>query len=395
LGRFSSQTTGRRRRGLLWVKSVSARDPYRRAAEKLAAQVGLYDVGDSSLGPGGTADIAWGYERYLQAALDTLADRDARLDGQLWARGAVLFLAGLFVRGPEFQDEFARRIAAISRDLRMDGASNAVAGRLIDFQLLLAPVLAARWTVLHFGPTVELITSDRGYALTSTPDGSEHAYVVPIDRHTALVVAPRSAGVPLFWREGSWSAQVEHRDAPDAEAPALNRAIAAFAIEAVFGSRRETVEAVAGQVGAAPRLSAGLFAGLDPVSHLYDYFRVLAALKVDPGEAAAAARGLDWSHISDADWTAPIIVELLFPERAKGGVSVGEGRIVVDLSYGIALREARREAKDPAMGALGMVDLSQLREGIGVPGAETAAAPRRSGVRGRLWRGLLGCRRSS
>ena len=400
LGRFSASTSDRSRKRNLWVFDTGTAEPYEKKAEKLAAETGLYDVDDGTLGPDATADVAWGYESFLTPALDTLSDAQAALDAQAWLRGVVPFVAGLFVRGPEFQEEFMQRIAPALPHIGVDPASNATAGRLLDLQTLLAPIMASRFCVLHFTESVDLITSDRGYALTGTPDGREHAYIVPVGRHVALTVVPREAGEPLRWKDGAWQAEVEHRGCADREAEQLNRAMAAFAIRAVYGPTREAVKAVGGVIGEAPAPSGGLFPALDPVSHLYDYFRVLAATTTGPEGAAAAASMLDWSLVRGQDWTAPIVVECLFPDRARGGVSVVGDRLRVDLGYGIAQRKVRKEARDPSMGALVLVDLARLRGGTGVPGAEVAAAtaaepdsPEPEAAPG-LWRRILSWLRS-
>jgi hypothetical protein len=374
LGRFSASTSGRSRKRNLWALGTGTAEPYEKKAEKLAAETGLYDVDDGTLGPDATADVAWGYEGFLTPALDTLSDAQATLDAQAWLRGVVPFVAGLFVRGPEFQEEFRQRIAPALPHIGIDPASNATAGRLLDLQTLLAPIMASRFCVLHFTESVDLITSDRGYALAGTPDGREHAYIVPVGRHVALTVVPREAAEPLLWKDGAWQAEVEHRVCADTEAPELNRAMAAFAIRSVFGPSREVVESVREEIGAAPAPSGGLFPVLDPASHLYDYFRVLAATTTGPEGATAAASMLDWSLVRGQDWTAPIVVESLFPDRAEGGVSVAGNRLRVDLGYGLAQRKARKEARDPSMGALVLIDLAKLRGGTGVPGAEVAAA---------------------
>jgi hypothetical protein len=55
------------------------------------------------------------------------------------------------------------------------------------------------------------------------------------------------------------------------------------------------------------------------------------------------------------------VVELLFPDRTRGGVSVRDGHISVDLTYGIEQRRARWQIGDSRMGALSQVDLDALK----------------------------------
>jgi len=221
VGRFSWDLSKRARSRPVWVRSVHAPRSYVSSASRIAGQIGLYDLSGDSLGSGGTVDIAWGYERTLPGALDRLVQRDG-LEGRLWVTALVPFVASLFVRGSEFQQEFATRIpAAVSRLVgEVDNATNA---RLIDLQVLLAPVMAARWAVVHLPASAELITSDRGYALTTTPLGELPSYVIPIDPRTALVVTPQRCGQTLVWSGERWIAEVAHFDAPEAEAQSLNR----------------------------------------------------------------------------------------------------------------------------------------------------------------------------
>ncbi len=363
LAEFSSDVSTPWRRRRLWVRRLDVADPYVKSAETLARERGLYDATSGplgeSLGPVGTADVAWGYERNLPAALERLHS-DRPLDGHLWLTTVVPFVAGLFVRAPGFQQEFTQRFPVGADELSGDVPNNATVARLIDFQLLLAPLLAARWTVLHFSTEVELVTSDRGFALTSTPLGTDPSYVVPTGRHTAVVVTPQICGQPLHLANGRWLTNLAHVHAQDIEGPGLKRAIGAFARDEVYGPTREAVTEASRQLGEAPTLGAELFESLDPASHLYDYFRLLSVLASGPCDAQSRADSLDWSTISESDWTSPVVIELLFPDRTRGGVRVEDEHVTVDLAYGVAIHKDRRRRGDFRMGALALSTLSNL-----------------------------------
>jgi len=276
----------------------------------------------------------------------------------------VPFVAGLFARGPEFQKEFAERLPAELREEspHLGEPSRATGARLVDLQLLLAPILAARWAVVHFADNADLVTSDRGYALTTTPDGGSPSYAIPVSRSAAVIVTPRDRGTPIRWSGESWVVDIEHFDATPGDAQALNDAIGAFTRQAIFGSSKEAVEKTGADLGKADRLTAGLFVVLDPASHLYDYFRVLIATADPPGPDRSLSEEIDWTKVSVDDWRAPVVVELLFPDRTRGGVSVRHGLISVDLTYGIEQRRARKQVGDIRMGALSHVDLDTLRQ---------------------------------
>jgi hypothetical protein len=247
-------------------------------------------------GPGETLDTAWGYESYVPRALDALERRDQPPDARDWLRGAVVFVAGLFARGPEFQEEFAERLPASLRQEspRLGSPDHATGARVVDLQVLLAPILAARWAVVHFADDEDLVVSDRGYTLRMTPGGGLLRYAIPVSRQAALVLTPRDRGTPLLWSGSSWVVEVEHFDADPGDAAALNQATGAFARQAVFGSSQHGVEQAGADLGKADRLTAGLFEVLDPASHLYDYFRVLIAIAEPPGADRSLNDEGDW-----------------------------------------------------------------------------------------------------
>jgi hypothetical protein len=115
LGRFSWQATKRARNRPLWVSSLETPRPYVSSASKIAGEVGLYDVTDGSLGADDSVDVAWGYERSLPQALDSLeAETRDPVDARRWRTAAVPFVAGLFARGPEFQQEFYSILIVVS-----------------------------------------------------------------------------------------------------------------------------------------------------------------------------------------------------------------------------------------------------------------------------------------
>jgi hypothetical protein len=350
---------------MVWTRDARAPRAFARRAENLASQIGLYDVKDASMGRGRTADIAWAYEAGLPGALDQLVNVARPLDGEVWTSTLVPFVAGLFVRGPNFQQLFQARFpddfdaaVVVSRE------DNATAARLIELQELLAPVMAARWTVLHFSESVDLVTSDTGWTAASTPIGD--SYVVPLDRHTALALTPAIRRRILRRTDTTWVAEVDHVRVDDNEAAGLRHALGAFAWHAVYGPTPDSVDEAAQDLGQAPQIGPGLFGaqgGIDLECHLYDYFRVVSAVASPVEEAQAAADNINWTTVSSL-WRAPVVVEVLFPERTVGGVQVDSG-ITVDMTLGLELRGVRRAHGDVWTGAKSLIELSRLAPTIG------------------------------
>ena len=359
LGRFSRDQSRPSRERPLWVRDNRSGTPFKSTADKLARVAGLYDYEDAHSTRRPRVDDAWGYESSLPDSLNALTDADAMLDGAAWASTLVPFVAGLFVRGTGFHHQFAERFPT-DLDTLLPGISvqdNATQARLIDLQLVLAPIMASRWTVHHFPPDTDLVTSDTGSA-AATVFG--HGYVVPIDRFTALVLTWKRRKQVLSWTGTHWVTPIEHVTGPEAAAAELRQAMGAFAEHAVYGPTKESVEDASVQLGSAPRIGPSLLGGaaggIDLGCHQYDYFRILSALHSVPADTQAAVDDINWSAVQ-ATWTGPVAVEVLFPDRTTGGVSVEGESVILDLAHGIRTRKARRAAGDFRTGAMFHADL--------------------------------------
>lgn len=316
---------------------------------------------------GDTADVAWGYEKGLTAALDALVRPG--LSGREWLSTVVPFVSGLFVRTPNHRKSDAE--ARVAQMRALPGWTGSVRdqinhSRLIDFQRLLAPTMVSHWTVVHFPQQCEIATSDTAVTFASTQDGE--GYVVPIDRHTAVVISMCRQRPILTWADGQWIANIDHRVLDVGDAVELNKAIGSHATAAVFGATSDVVHLAATELGTAVVVKPvllGDLASVDLGCHMYDYFRALSAITVGPDCAQAAADTVDWSTIDEDRWTGPIAVEVLFPDRTAGGVRVEGDSLVVDLTYGRLVRERRRAAGDFREGAMALASLALVRNNQG------------------------------
>jgi hypothetical protein len=189
-------------------------------------------------------------------------------------------------------------------------------------------------------------------------------YAVPLDPQTALALTICSGRPILTWVGDRWVATVNHFQVADSDIPGFRRAIGAFVRRTVCGPSRESVEESARELGNAPPVLGSLLGGqeIDLGCHLYDYFRVLSALDAPPTEAQAAVDTINWSAVDERSWTGPVVLEVLFPRRTAGGVSVEGEDIVLDLSFGSAFREQRRSRGDFREGVTTFMDLRSIRE---------------------------------
>jgi hypothetical protein len=125
-------------------------DTFQRKAGKIGYTNNLYRV--SRPMSAGNVDLdtvdgaVSGYETALPMMLDRL-DRCESIALQSWLRTLVPFVASIFIRGNDFAARFeARRVVQASGVSSSDNTNGA---RLIELQRLFAPVLCARWVVLH------------------------------------------------------------------------------------------------------------------------------------------------------------------------------------------------------------------------------------------------------
>ncbi len=303
LGRFSDVLTGRARRRPLYVADRRTSSTFTQSAENIACRPGLYDLPGPSDGWLGEHIDMWGYEVGLPAALDGLAVRDAHLDAGIWLQNLVPFVAGLFSRGPDLNR----------------GQNNQA--RIMAFQEMLAPVMASRWTVLHY-PNGHIVTNERGLAPIDTPVG--HGIAVPLDRSSVLLLTRCTRRRVATHRGDRWYTSVNHYDMSDTDGDGdgakLRDALARFAINSIFGPTQESVAIDPVLLGLDNADWPALVVNpsdCDLVCHLYDFFRVASAIRVRPDEAQAAADRIDLDAVLPT-WRSPIAVEFLFPERTRG-----------------------------------------------------------------------------
>lgn len=331
IGGFSSDTSFKSRYRPVWVNDRHTGTSEQRA-DDVAYVTGLYDLPDPNPAwLGDTIDL-WAYEDKLPTALRQL-ETSRVIDARLWIDNLVPFVAGLFSRGPDANSGQNRE------------------ARVMQFQEHLAPVMAAEWTVLHF-PNPDLPTSDRALAPVTISIGN--GYVVPLTNNSALLLAYRTAGQVAFWKKGRWYVRIPHAYATAADRRAVVDALAAFALSAVYGPTQESVAHIARKdIGAHNRVWPGHIVNdkvCDLICHVYDYFRVSAALQVAPDRAQAAADRADIAALTKR-WRLPVALVLTHSERTRGCVYAENDMLGLDMRLGVEIKRLRRQLGDSVRGS--------------------------------------------
>lgn len=273
IGGFAADTTGRSRERGVWVGRVGVAAPFKTKAENVGYRRDLYTLNESPYVGGETDPFA--VDRWLSAsegglpnAVRTLVDsrESCAISAHTWSLTLVPFVAGLFVRTPEFAVRFQLRMERLFgsawRDvMKHASADNTNLARIFEFQRLRAPVMWHRWTVIHFeGESPSLITSDVGYAPhMNTRDGAI-GYVVPLRPNAALGLSRQPGGVrevDIAWSGTEWITRIEHVDLDPSDASSLNDAIAAHAVEEIYGKTNAAIAAVLPLVGSGQGVAVG------------------------------------------------------------------------------------------------------------------------------------------
>ena len=315
LGGFSNSEERRLRKRTLWAARRHVGQAFRQSAENLGYSRGLYRL-EEPIGANNDVNFAWERsEAELPRAMEELAQaahRGTQIPARAWAK-LVPFIAGLFVRAPEFEARFEARM----EDLLGDGFSemlcpdNTQTARLFELQRLYAPVMHAEWKLLINTSRRPLITNDLGYMLMAGPapsgadtsakvaastDGlspGDIAYFVPLSRDIAAILRfVPDRRVIVWWDEqaADWWVDLESFEVNDEQVADANRDLAASGLVEIYGARRDVVMAAhAGFELHTPRCAPGgtFLADAGARDREMDFFKLLTVLGGELEEAVA------------------------------------------------------------------------------------------------------------
>lgn len=325
IGRFSADTTGPLRERPVFVLEPDKDNAAATKAESIGYEKDLYTLygAVNNQTPNAVDDVWALYEQRLGPALDELAKPGQKtISANTWLRVLVPFVTGLFVRGAEFGKRYEARptvkslygadSAFATPEWRSDNTNNS---RLIEFQRLLAPVMAARWVVMHTKGSHPVITNELGFTIFQPPDGSDPGIAIPIGPNTILGIIrtwPTHGRLVMQDRgTGQWRAFIDHRTLTENDQINFNEAMANISRGFIAGPDAVSLEPHK-EALARKKLKAELVEAFWPnplvrVAHEFEWYRAATAISKKSGNLTQAAmQDMDWDVIA-RDW-APMVI---------------------------------------------------------------------------------------
>lgn len=333
LGQFSSETTSPARERRVWVVRENMPTAHRTRAKNVGSINDFYRLRAVGGAPTDIVDEIWsGYEHRLTSLLGQLVRRGASVDANLWLRVLVPFVAGLFVRGPDFNRRFLSRIAPFG-DLTgeaMDTEEHVNQCRLMEFQRLLAPVLGARWVIMHTDGAPCVTTNEKGFAACMLPDSGGPAWSIPIGNNAILAIEPAPAGAArevVRYVGGNWIAPMMHVDLDPGDQRNFNESVAETATQFVVGANRTDVQEVQASLGQHPTQFDFLHAAWGEhrllVAHEMEWYRLVSAVSREPISRSVFAWPLNFEVLASG-WVPYMWLPTNLPDFASGLRSDGQ-----------------------------------------------------------------------
>lgn len=312
LASFSKDCTLPRRERLIAVGDKRSERVFSASAANVGAIQNFYTLVDQPRDPQLVEKVWVDYETNLANAVEQLINR--HLDARTWAGVLVPFVAGLLVRGPDFNERFEARIEPW-RELA--GPDNTNQARLLEIQRLLGPVVAAKWIVMTARGGGSLITNDVGFAAFASPR-REVGLAVPLGHKHVLGIIPRRRGSVVVARDGKWWPLIEYVKLRPDNHRQLNVTLAKGARRFIFGADEPTVADYLSCVDDAPArvpepYELGFIYGPLAMVHEFTWHRLVGVLAKPPDHGDAWKFNLDWEAIASV-WKPVIVFPLNLPE---------------------------------------------------------------------------------
>jgi hypothetical protein len=276
----------------------------------IAAENDFYRVESKDLFP---VDSVWGgYESQFATALEELIS--GSLEAEKWLRVLVPFVAGILVRGPDFNQRFTRRVQKLQFTPDKDNINSV---RLIELQRLLAPVLVARWQVFEINGSENLIANDIGFAPYTDTNTGSLGITVPLNKQYTLALTPKLERPIIVAREDRWFPLIEYTKLKLNNQDDLNKTLAVGARRFIFGSNESTIQSLLHEKRRNTRVpepgEIGFISGPHAAVHEFTWHKLVSAISKKPSSKDSWNFEFDWKQIANG-WAPPVFLPVNLPQ---------------------------------------------------------------------------------
>ncbi len=248
LAGFSDDPNPIRRQRRIWVGDKRTGNVFEAPVSRVCAINDFYTLREPGAWSPQIVDESWSfYERSLAPAIQQIIL--GTINAKTWLTVLVRFVAGLLVRGPDFNSRFLRRFHSAWPDLQQYGAlhqsllrpDNTNMARLMEVQRLLGPLCGARWCVRSTSGNIAQIVSDLGFVGFGNPETGATGLALPLDPYRVLTLTPRMEAFLAVARNGTWVPEIHWEQVTDADHMTFNATVAATAQRFIFGATEGAV----------------------------------------------------------------------------------------------------------------------------------------------------------
>jgi len=223
---FSTDIKKPRRKRTIYVGDFSDKQINKSVAGKCAGENHFYDD---------QIEKFWHlYEPKLPKSIDNLIN--GSIDIFDWAMVLVPFVASIFVRTRTFNKHMEERLRLLKVPDRFITQETINSDRILEFQRLLAPILAAEWVVSKVKGSTSLITNDIACAPYKNSNGNDYGWAIPLGLTHVLVVIPRAQRRIASFTEDRWIPNIQYSELPVDDLISLNSVLSQLSNRFIFGS---------------------------------------------------------------------------------------------------------------------------------------------------------------
>ena len=335
IGRFSTNKSKRGRKRPIWVRSSKTDKILHTIPEEIGHEDGLYNLDN------GSSIDKWSYESQLNRVLDSVAAGE-RITLDDYVRVAVPFVTGLFVRGKEFNKRY-EAMPTINHLMAAGllNKDNTNGSRSIRLQRMLAPVMGARWVVLHSNADVPIISNDIGLVRTKDLSNGDFGWAIPLDSRTILGIFPKKFDRIASYESGTWYADIAHEYPDQNIFQTLNQEIGKAANEFIFGATEDSIKNVQISQEKEPLDLAMVMEGgwnktlsrYEYIAHEYEWYYLAAITNLNLSPDAAIEYRFNMKDVDlAAKWSPPSYIVTLGLSSFSSGIGINGNIMALNLN---------------------------------------------------------------